>query len=363
MSSLRVLGGDPAVPDHGLVATVTSDVDTRLNDGAEGAAFERSGAAGFLAAPLLRIVGERGRRRLVVGQIRVAVPDDGEATVTLAVQACWAESGGWHHVPDLPDHTDAELLAALAEPVHLIEGDARAIAVTAGKAFAEGSRNEVLRFRSLRYDLERQLADLLARRQHTDLRRLLAEIIELAMALSRARDQAREAVRDGLWIWLWDDETYHRNRPDTIATTERPTTPAWAGTHRAAVRQCMAMETQLAEEIARLHELLSSMSTFAVAQDGEAQQRFNLIAAVAAAGLGLPALILGLYGAQEHLPLDTADRAWRALLPIAATTLVTTVAALKWLPGGARRRHYLLGIAAVTALLLMLLVAGAIAPG
>src|SRR5438094_7258762 len=88
---------------------------------------------------------------------------------------------------------------------------------------------------------------------------------------------------------------------------------------RAAVRQCEVMDTQLDEEASRLHALLTSMSTFAVAQDGEGQQRFNLVAAVAAAGLGLPALILTLYGAQTYLPLDSVDHVWRALLPIAAT--------------------------------------------
>ncbi|WP_447006847.1 hypothetical protein ACRAKI_10425 [Saccharothrix isguenensis] len=72
-----------------------------------------------------------------------------------------------------------------------------------------------------------------------------------------------------------------------------------AETHRAALRHCEAMDVELAEEVARLQSLLSSMSTFAVAQDGVARQR-STMAAAAAAGLGLPALVLSLWGG--HVP-------------------------------------------------------------
>lgn len=122
------------------------------------------------------------------------------------------------------------------------------------------------------------------------------------------------------------------------------------------------MEVQLAEEAARLHALLDSLSTFAVAQDGEAQQKFNLIVAVVAAGLGLPALILSLYGAQSFLPLDSFDHAWRALLPIAVTTLVAFVVAVRRMPGRTGPRHYLLATVLATALVATLLFAGALAP-
>ncbi len=62
------------------------------------------------------------------------------------------------------------------------------------------------------------------------------------------------------------------------------------------------MSTEPAEEVDRLQALLMGMSTLAVAQDGEARQRFDTLAATAAAGLGVPALILSPYGADEFLP-------------------------------------------------------------
>jgi hypothetical protein len=183
-------------------AAVTSEIAVGLNDGSEQEAFERSGAVAFLAAPLLRVVGERGRRRLVIGQVRVAVTPDEEAAITLVLHAIWSETGGWHQESTSLHHADEALVSALSGPAHEVSGDARSVAVITGKALAEASRNEVLQLRGLRYELERQIADLLGQRKNTALRPLLAEIIELSMAIGRARDQAREAVRDGLWIWV-----------------------------------------------------------------------------------------------------------------------------------------------------------------
>jgi hypothetical protein len=121
------------------------------------------------------------------------------------------------------------------------------------------------------------------------------------------------------------------------------------------------MDVESAEEVARLQALLSSMSTFAVAQDGEAQQRFNMVAAAVAAGLGLPALILSLYGADSFLPFSF-DRAWRALLPIAVTALVAAAVVLRRMPGRPSARHYLVAVGLVAGLVCVLLVAGLLAP-
>ncbi|GGS58299.1 hypothetical protein [Actinokineospora fastidiosa] len=355
-----VLAGEPPVRDHGVWATVTAEVGTLHDDHLTRETIERLGAEAVLAVPFVRVIGKRGGRRLVVGMVRLTVAADDSAAVTLLLHNSWSETGGWHQDVVSADQVDDELLASLARPEHVLTGDPRARAVAAAKALAEASRNEVLRLREVRYELERQVADLLAQRRSFALRPVLAQVIELSIALGRARDVACEAHRDGLWIWLWDPETYHHNRKtDNGAPDPKP----WGGTYRAALAHCSAMDAQLAEEVERLTSLLNSMSTFAVAQDGEAQQRFNMIAAAAAAGLGLPALILSLYGADAFLPLTNLDHAWRALLPIAVTTLCAVTVVLRRMPGRARPRHYLFAVLLVLSLSAVLLVAGALAPG
>lgn len=201
--------------------------------------------------------------------------------------------------------------------------------LTIAKAVAEGSRNTVAGLRDLRYEMERQVADLLAQRRNAALRMVMAQLVELALAFSRARDHARETLREGRFNAL-------------------------------TMRHCEAMDVELGDEVTRLQSLLSSVSTFAVAQEGEAQQRFNMLAAAAAAGLGLPALILSLYGADDYLPF-TWDKAWRALLPIAVALSVAAGVILHRMPGS-RVRHYLMAAALVMSLLVMLGFAGFLAP-
>lgn len=357
-----MLSGNPPRADHGTWANVGCRPTAGLGDDAEADAVARGGAETFLTAPLVRLLVAPEGRRLVVGQARIAVAVDGRTDVTVAVNAVWDEVGGWHQEPAGTVRLDDLLSAALAEPAHLVPDEGGARAVTVAKAFAEGSRNEVFRLRELRYESERRIADLLARRRTVSLRRALADVVELSMAVNRARDQAREALRERMHLWLWHSGVYGFLGPAPDEAIEGPA-PPWLRTHRAALRHCEAMDAELAEEDSRLRALLNSMSTFAVAQENEAQQRFNLFAAVAAAGLGLPALILSFYGAEPFLPLNSVDRAWRALVPIAVTVLVAVLFGLRRMPGRRTPRDYLLGLGFVAALLAMLLVAGALAPG
>lgn len=162
----HLLAGQPPKPGHGVWAAVTSEIAVGLNDGSEQEAFERSGAVAFLAAPLLRVVGERGRRRLVIGQVRVAVTPDEEAAITLVLHAIWSETGGWHQESTSLHHADEALVSALSGPAHEVSGDARSVAVITGKALAEASRNEVLQLRGLRYELERQIASARPAEEH-----------------------------------------------------------------------------------------------------------------------------------------------------------------------------------------------------
>ena len=358
-----LLAGDPPKQGNGVLAVVSSRDATDPNDGSEQETYDSSDGDAFLVAPLLRVLGDRGTRRLVIGQVRVLLAAGRPPEVTIAVQAVWSEDRGWHQ-EKTPENLDETLIGSLARPAHEVDGDnPKLMAVVMGKAFAESSRNEVLRIRGIRYELERHAADLLAKRSDRPLRPLLSEVVELAIAIGRARDQAREILREGMWIWLWDAETYQLNRSENVRKAEPNGSAPWAAKHRAAIRHCAEMDTQLAEESSRLHSLLTSMSTFAVAQDGEQQQRFNMIAAMAAAGLGLPALILSLYGAETFLPLDSFDHAWRALVPIILATSVAIVVAFRRIPGRVEGRHYVIAAVLVLWLIGVLLFAGVLAPG
>lgn len=295
-----MFAGDPADPELGAEVVLADDVDPDA-----------------IVAPFVRIVGAQGVRRIVVGEARVQL-----SRIALVVRAAWFEEGGWHQEP----WRGEDLAATLRHPAHQLTDGARTIA----KAVTEGSRNTVAELRGLRYEMERQVADLLAQRRNTLLRGVLAQLVELSMAFSRARDHAREAIR------------------------ERPMTPA-------ALRHCEAMDAELAEEITRLQSLVSSVSTFAVAQEGEAQQRFNMLAAAAAAGLGLPALILSLYGADDYLPF-TWDKAWRAMTPIAFALTVAAGVILHRMPGRTTVKQWLAALGLIAGLISVLLVAGFLAP-
>ncbi|HUQ56135.1 hypothetical protein [Lentzea sp.] len=299
---LRVLAGDLTNPDLGVQVAVS---------------VGRGDVVGY-AVPFVRVT--KGEvRRLLVGQAHT----DGKR-LDVVVRAAWREDGGWHREPWQGDDV-AELLQ---HPAHEVPDDDTRLSVIA-KAVAESSRNAVAELRGLRYEMERQVADLLAQRRNTALRLVMAQLIELSIAFSRARDQAR----------------------DTLREVRDP----------GVTRHCRAVDVELGEEISLLQSLLSSVSTFAVAQEGEAQQRFNMLAAAAAAGLGLPALILSLYGADDYLPF-TWDRAWRALAPIAGTVALAAVIILHRMPGRTTAKHYLAALGLIAGLTGVLLVAGFLAP-
>jgi hypothetical protein len=336
-------------------AKVVVDESEVQYDGTDREAFEQSGASAIFTAPFLRLGGQRGRRRLEIGKTDVCVAD-GEAEVTVVVQIVRDESGNWSD--GKLDMAGQQRLDGLPLPAELPQDPVERAACVA-KAVAEAARNEMVRLRGLRYEFEREIAALLAKKAGVSMRPLLAQIIELSAALGRAREQAQKTVRSGLNIHYWDVDTYRRVREGVPA---EPGEPAWVRIYRLAVNHCQALDEQLAEEISRLQALLTGISALAVAADSEAQQRFNLIAAMAAAGLGLPALIISLYGADSFLPLNSFDHAWRALVPIGVTVLLVGGIGLRFFAERRGWRQY--GVAALLAvgLLGVLLFAGAFAP-
>lgn len=297
-----MLAGDPADPDLGVQVAVQ---------------VVKDGLDSLDCVPFVRVT-NGGVRRVLVGQACT----DGER-IDVSVRAAWSENGGWHRDPWNGDDV-AELLK---HPAHPIPESGRAGVIA--KAITEGSRNAVADLRGLRYEMERQVADLLAQRKSTALRMVMAQLLELSIAFSRARDHARVTLRE----------------------SKLP----------AVLRHCEAMDVELGDELTRLQSLLGSVSTFAVAQEGEAQQRFNMLAAAAAAGLGLPALILSLYGADIYLPF-TWDKAWRALAPIAGVLTLAAGIILHRMPGRTTAKHYLAALGLITGLISVLLIAGFLAP-
>lgn len=317
--ALRVLAGEPDDPTAGAEVTLTVETGKGRWDGH--------------GAPFVRLVGGEGKRKILIGQVRV------EGTrLSVIINAVWSEETRWHEVPWQDDY----LGDTLKHPRHAVPDGERAAEVVA-KAVAEGSRSAVGGLRDLRYEMERQVAELVAPRgdglrsgakpgSAKTLRLVMVQLVELSTAFSRARDRARECLREYAW------------RPNDRAK-----------------RHVEAIDVELSDEVTRLQSLLGSVSTFAVAQEGEAQSRFNMLAAAAAAGLGLPALILSLYGADTYLPF-TWDTAWRALVPIAVTVSTAAAVILRRMPGGATAKHYRTAAGLVAGLIGMLLLAGLVAP-
>ena len=142
----------------------------------------------------------------------------------------------------------------------------------------------------------------------------LADLAELSIAASRARDFSREAVREGLWVWRTDKDAYHAHRRQldpTLPHRDSGTDGSdrqWFATMDAGVRHCREADHQLGDEIDQLHRLLEAASTISVARDAQAQEQFNFVATVGAVTLGLPALVLGVYGADARV--DFQSKAW-----------------------------------------------------
>lgn len=264
----------------------------------------------FRAVPLLEVVDAGEHRLIVVGQTHLLVSAGGVTTVDFVVRALWRAQAkriqqreeeiaftafvNWVLIADHP-HLAPSLQSVVGSPASAT-GDAQDVVTALAKALAERSRNSVSRLRSLRYSLERLLAGEI-RNSTKDVEGLLADVLELSTAAGRARDEARAAMREGLWTWRTDDAAYHAQRrlldptlldrdPDG-AGRARP----WFSTFDAGVRQCVQMQGQLGEETQTLQGMLTAASTIAVTRDARSQESLTLIAAVGGILLGVPGLV------------------------------------------------------------------------
>ncbi|MUK01313.1 hypothetical protein GM708_04840 [Vibrio cholerae] len=242
------------------------------------------------------------------------------------------------------------------------------IAASFAKQICERSRDSIPQLREIRYGLENRLAVHSASDsgsdEHTS---IVASLLQLNIILGRTADQAREAVREGLWVYVSDDEAYHsyrRLRDPSIISEFSPATAAlrtWMRLHDAAVRQCEELRKQADAEAGSIRALLASASSISNAWEAEAQSRFNVLIAVISVGLGVPALVLALYGAELLLPLNTAPRQL-AFLPVAAGLMVAALIAILKAPRGRHRSIWRLGAGVIVIVLVLLVVAGIFAP-
>ncbi len=110
--------------------------------------------------------------------------------------------------------------------------------------------------------------------------------------------------------------------------------------------------------------MLAAGATIAVTRDAQAGEKFTVLAAVSAVALGLPALVLALYGASDYLPfartMSIAD--YRLLYPVLAAGLMAAGVAA-FLPGkGRRRSRFARTLLGVLLVFLLLAVAGQYGP-
>lgn len=314
---------------------------------------------------------------VVVGHTHVCVTA-GVTKLRVAVTRAWLgpqagpgqRSGVWH----AGGESDPRLLEALrdywGQNPHTLPATPRARATTAAKALAENSRNSVSQLRECRYEVERRFGLHLRRELDEDLELVLADVVELLAIVGRARDVARSCVREGLRYWVNDEDMYHAqrglmdsslpSRGGREAVEEDPT----FSDYDAAVRQCRALDQELSDESEVLRGVLAAGSTIAVTRGAQAQEKFTVLATVSAVALGLPALVLALYGASDYLPFDQqiSVASYRLLYPVLAAGLLAAGLAAS-LPGrGSRQWRFARTLMGVLVVFVLLAIAGQYGP-
>ena len=328
--------------------------------------------AAVRAVPLLAILDAGDERLVAVGNLRVVTYPDLRTELTVVVRVLWVTDVGdspagptatnWRITPR--DERLAELLeAALRAVPHGDRPDPEGLATEIAKAHAEKSRDGIRELRAFRYGLEHLLGRNLRDNTHR-LESVLADVVELSTLVGRVADEAREASRGGMGVWITNPAAYHAQRRLQDATlparpgARRAARAPWFAILDAGVRQCRAMETEACAEAPLLHSLLNAASTIAVTREAKAQETFNMVAAVGGVMFGVPALVLALYDASEILPLRTHNAI--VLVPLAVAGLLAALVAAV-LPGRRRSgkvRRFSVTLAAVLTMLVILISAG-----
>jgi len=385
MTSTADVDTPPAVA--AVVVTMLNQAD-RMSDRAMTARsqMDHLGAPGATSVirvvPLVRSFRVNGQQHLATGSVRVVVSGELAVAFEVFLQGIWARQDQTSSFAQLDAEATAEaerwvaassaLAVALAQPLTASgrgELDLEYIAAGLAKRLAEKSRNAAADLREIRYALELELAETSTRSTtHGSQASVVSALLQLGIICGRAADSTREAVREGLWLHVTDPAAYHAHRVllnPAIVTHVSPATVLtrpWMRLHDAAIRQCLELGKQLDTESVAVHALLAAAASVSSSREADAQTSFNTLAAVASLGLGIPALVLALYGADRLLPLDTLPRQV-AFLPVAAGLVFATVLAMRRSPRGEHRRVWIVGAAAaLTALLGLLVIAGVLAP-
>lgn len=348
--------------------------------------------AAYRRVPLLRVADDT----IAVGAIQIVMAPDGNVRLRVGVEReQWKLANGeWRPFTVDDPQAFAKTLGAWWETEYggPKEDTPQARATALAKALAERSRDHVRRLRAARAVVEGRLSDAL--REESDvpdrgtlaaLRTLLrlgaaearnsaprakdqlATLIELARAANRAREQCLEGVRQGTALWRTDGPTYHLHRRLVDPTLLRPKDepdpatapqPVWLRQHDAGIRQLGSAAEQLGEEVDQIYGLLDGASTIAAIRDAEAQEQLNTVAAVAAVGLGIPGLILALFGADVLVPFSEGGRQAAVLGLIFLVTLVVLLFVLAQMRQSSARSGRTmataLGVATLLALTLFL---------
>ena len=334
--------------------------------------------------PLLRVSGEKGHRVVLVGHTCLSMQDFDHVAVESFVTNAWVEGsdeGEFARLTVVEASTNEQVKAATAEfnrelhdwPHAISPKDRQMHIAKHAKALAELSRNAVASVREIRYDLEHRLAHVSSRGLPTSSNTpIVASLLQLNIICGRAADEAREAVREavreGLWLHLSDSAAYHAYRrlqdPSIIndAAVATSATRSWMRLHDAAVHQCLEMRKQLDAESGSARDLMAAAASVSNSREADAQAAFNTLAAAVSLGLGIPALVLALYGADRLLPLNTEPKQL-AFIPVVAGLLFAAVIAIWRAPRGKSTRIWIFGAVSIIIILLSLLVsAGLLAP-
>ena len=319
-------------------------------------------------APLLlvRHLGD-GTHDLCVGDVMVTADADA-VTYTVNVAARWQSRPAGIDEDASHDATGvAEYLTEMIDdvlPAAARVDDVTHTAARYAKAACEVARNHVVELRELRYTLEQHMAaESLGHTANEHLTGLVSSLLLLDIVCGRAEDRARDAIREGLWAYLDDDEAYHAYRllrdPTILSDAEPATTRTrtWMRLHDSAIRQCEAMAEQRSAESSAVIDLLAAAVSISGSRDADAQTRLNLLIALVSLGIGVPALILALYGATALLPLET-PRQNLAFAPVAAPLVVAGGLAIFFAPKGSTKHIWRVAGIAVIVVAVLLYLAG-----
>ncbi|ALE04179.1 hypothetical protein AL755_00160 (plasmid) [Arthrobacter sp. ERGS1:01] len=332
---------------------------------------------GLRVAPMLVVqVGKDGRRVIAVGNMRVLVH---ASSLDVKLEATFAAL--WQEQPTPCQFTSVSVTMPEAEPLmdSVLQDvlapvlahdrddndpDQHHSAARAAKALAESSRNAVAELREIRYQIELQLvASGGSDSSSLDHTSVVEALLQLNIVCSRAADQAREAIREGLWVHVTDSPAYHAYRRLQDASITNPADPAtpetatWMRLHDAGMRQCVELKGQLGDESSAIRDLLTSAASISSSREADAQSRFTVLLAVISIAFGVPALVLALYGADLIMPLSSWPRAGAfgvALLGLCVAAVITA----RTTPKGEHRRKWQMGTAAIIGTIFLLVAAG-----